>query len=118
MKCILGSIPSNYGFYKIGKFKRIILRQDILTSERTASLFNNETMGALDNYAKHENLHVYIKSNKLGDKIRFAIYKGRKIFPKTFIIATKEAEENFSNFLRVLYTNVEKAQKKLNDIIH
>ena len=86
----------------------------LLKDVRLHSYVNNETMGALDNYAAHENLNIYIMplENDMFDDLAVSVYKGGKTEAVShFPIKIKDGKEGVREFFKELYTKIENVNK-------
>ena len=72
--------------------------------------FNNETMGALDNYAEHENLNIYIKplENDMFNDVAVSVFKDTET-KATFPMNVAKTKEEVPQFFRELYNKVHKS---------
>lgn len=91
----------------IGKHCRIHTNQVLLREPKYNKLINDDTMGALDNYAQQEKMDIYITplENDLFNDFKVSIFKRGyedRIFPMNAPKSQKEAPE----FLRELYTKI------------
>ena len=73
----------------LGKNCRVNTNNILKKDPRLNQFFNNETMGALDNYAEHEKLRIYIKplENDMFNDVAVSVYKGydtKAYFPINF----------------------------------
>ncbi len=61
----------------LGKNGLINVNNNLKNDKRLSEFVNDHTMGALDNYAKHENMQVYITplENDLFDDLSVSVYK-------------------------------------------
>lgn len=95
----------------LGRNGRISVPEILQEDKRLSQYINNETMGALDNYAKHENLNLYISplENDLFDDLSVSVYNGydssRQISTQ-FPMKISEGKNSFHDFMRDLYTRV------------
>jgi len=94
----------------LGKNCRVNTNNILKKDPRLNQFFNNETMGALDNYAEHENLRIYIEplGNDMFNDVAVSVYKDndtKAYFPMN-IAKTKE---EVPQFFRDLYTNIHNA---------
>ena len=92
----------------LGKNCRIrtneILRKDPVLNK----FINNETMGVLDNYAKHKDMNISITpyENDLLNDIAVTIYKNKDNLEKSFAMNLPKDSKAISTFLRELYNNI------------
>lgn len=95
---------------RLGKNGRIHTNYDIRMNDRLSKYINDGTMGAFDNYAKHEGINVYIKQldNDLFDDLQISIIK--KSTKKEFPINIKE--KKVPDFLKELYEKTQEALHK------
>ena len=97
----------------LGKNGRISTTNVLKKDPRLNQFFNNETMGALDNYAEHENLNIYIRplENDMFNDVAVSVYKGydtKAYFP----INVAKTKEGVPQFFRDLYTKIHNATHK------
>lgn len=94
----------------LGKNCRIRTNNVLKKDPRLNQFFNEETMGALDNYAEHENLNIYIKplENDMFNDVAVSVYKdsGTKA---TFPMNVAKTKDEVPEFFRELYNKVHKA---------
>lgn len=99
----------------LGRNGRIHTSPLLMEDKKLRQYVNEHTMGALDNYANHENLDVYITplENDLFDDVKVSVFEQKFASNKEhlFTLKIEEGKEGFCNFLRSLYTNVADAVK-------
>lgn len=96
----------------LGKNSRINTNNVLLNDKRLSEFVNEKTMGALDNYAKHENANIYITplENDLFDDLVISVYDNNKSSQvASFPMKLQEGKEALPEFLRSLYTKIDKA---------
>lgn len=105
-------IPNNH----LGKNCRIHVPQTLLDNKKISKYVNNDTMGALDNYAEHENLSIYMSplENDLFDDLKVSVFKVKSDNSKQFTMKIQETKDGFFNFMKELYTKVGDAVKEFN----
>lgn len=104
--------------YEVNRFPNVVLGKnarvhtnELLRKNPSLNQFiNNETMGALDNYAEHENMDIFItplENDMFNDLKVSVIKKGHNdvLFPMNI----KETKEGVREFFRELYTKVHNA---------
>lgn len=94
----------------LGRKCNVFTNNLLKKNPRLNQFINNETMGALDNYAEHEKIRIYITplENDVFNDLKVSVYKndsGSIHFP----ISTKESREGVTEFFRELYNNIHKA---------
>lgn len=94
----------------LGKNGRVTTTNVLKKDPRLNQFFNNETMGALDNYAEHENLHIYIKplENDMFNDVAVSVYKDHET-KANFPMNVAKTREDVPQFFRDLYTKIHKA---------
>lgn len=95
----------------LGQNCRIKVPEILQENKKLSRYINNETMGALDNYAKHENLNVFITplENDLFDDISVGVYSGygsENNISSRFAMKIQEGKDGFHDFMKDLYTRV------------
>ena len=103
----LGRFPN----VKLGRNCRINTNNILVKDEKLSGYVNDRTMGALDNYANHENIDVYITplENDLFDDLAIAVYdRSKSSRVMNFPLKLPEGEKNLPEFLRDLYTRIDK----------
>ena len=102
----------------LGRNGRIITNNLLKKDVRLHSYVNNNTMGALDNYAEHEKLQIYITpyENDLFHDLKVSVFKDgvKADMGKAFPIKIQEGREGVFKFFRELYTKVANAAKEMN----
>lgn len=96
------------------RFGRIFTTETLQEDKKLSQYINENTMGALDNYANHEKLHIYITplENDLFDNVSVGIYGAMDMESKNhglranFAMKTEEGKDGFHKFFKELYTNV------------
>jgi len=83
-----------------------ILKKDV----RLHSYVNDETMGALDNYAKHEHLNIYIKplENDMFDDLSISVFNNNNETITEFPMKIKDGRDGVREFFKELYTKIDK----------
>ena len=101
---IIDKLPNVY----LGKNARIITNHILQKDPRLNEFFNNETMGALDNYARHENIKIYITplENDIFDDIAVTVFKNNKK-KANFPISVAKTKEEVPEFFRNLYKKIQ-----------
>ena len=94
----------------LGKNGNIHTNDLLLKNPRLNQFVNNETMGALDNYAEHENMDIFITplENDIFNDLKVSVFKkGHRdiIFPMNI----EESKEGVRKFFRELYTKIHNA---------
>jgi len=94
----------------LGPNCKIITNNVLKKDPRLNQFFNNETMSALDNYAKHENLGIYIKplENDMFNDVAVSVFKDSET-KSTFPMNVAKTKEEVPQFFRELYNKVHKA---------
>ncbi len=97
----------------LGRCTRINVPQTLLANEKISKYVNENTMGALNNYAKHEKLNIYISplENDLFDDMKVSVFSDyhlsqTKRINSQFPIKIPEGNGSFRDFIRTLYKNV------------
>ena len=102
----------------LGRNGRIITNNLLKKNVRLHSYVNNDTMGALDNYAEHEKLQIYITpyEDDLFHDLKVSVLKSgsNTTMEKEFPIKIHEGREGVTKFFRELYTKVANAVKGMN----
>ena len=96
----------------LGRSGRVSTNRVLLKDVRLHSYINNETMSALDNYAKYYKLNVYIKSleNDAYDDLGVSVFRKGKIGAvTTFPIKIKDGRDGVREFFKELYTKIDDA---------
>ena len=96
---------------KLGRNCRINTNNVLVKDKKLSGYVNDRTMGALDNYANHENIDVYITplENDLFDDLAIAVYdRSKSSRVMNFPLKLPEGEKNLPEFLRDLYTRIDK----------
>ena len=100
----------------LGKYCRINTDNVLMKDNRLNKYINNHTMGALDNYAKHENMNIYITplENDIFHDVRVSVYREHDTVAK-FPLKIIDGKHALHDFLKELYENIapQKALKKL-----
>lgn len=94
----------------LGRNGRIHTNGILRKTPRLNQFINNETMGALDNYAKHENMNIYITpiENDMFNDIKVAVFKkGHE--DVYFPMNVSETKEGARDFFKELYTKIHNA---------
>ena len=92
---------------------RVVTNDVTLKDKRLSQYINNETMSVLDNYAKHENMDIYLKSleGDFFDDLAVGLAFKNKIGNRKFLafpIKIQEGKDSLPIFLKELYTKVHK----------
>ncbi|MBO6180952.1 hypothetical protein J6O86_04625 [bacterium] len=97
----------------LGKNCRVNTNNILKKDPRLNQFFNNETMGALDNYAEHENLRIYIKplENDMFNDVAISVYKDHDT-KAYFPMNVAKTKEEVPQFFRDLYTKIHNATHK------
>ena len=84
----------------------LILKKD----SRLNQFFNNRTMSALDNYAEHENLTIYITplENDMFNDVAVSVFQGMETKAK-FPMNIAKTKEEIPKFFRDLYNKIHNA---------
>ena len=95
----------------LGKNGHILTNRLLLKNERLCSYVNDSTMGALDSYAKHYDLKIFITpfENDLFHDLEVAVYQ--KDFDRSgfkFPIKLNEGRHALSDFITELHQNITK----------
>ncbi len=110
--------------YKIERIPNVCLGYCISTNQilkkdvKLSSYINKNTMSALDNYAKHENLSIYITplENDLFEDVSVSVFKKDGITScNNFALKIEEGREGVVKFFRELYTRVAQSTKGLKE---
>lgn len=110
MPCFTPHEADRFPNVYLGKNCRIITNNVLKKDPRLNQFFNNETMGALDNYAHHENLNIYIKplENDMFNDVAVSVYKNREEMTR-FPLNIAKTKEEVPEFFRELYNKIHKA---------
>ena len=104
MPCFTPHEADRFPNVYLGKNCRIITNNVLKKDPRLNQFFNNETMGALDNYAHHENLNIYIKplENDMFNDVAVSVYKNREEMTR-FPMNVAKTKEEVPEFFRELF---------------
>ncbi len=97
----------------LGKNGRVTTTNVLKKDPRLNQFFNNETMSALDNYAEHENLRIFIKplENDMFNDVAISVFKNHD--PKAYFpMNVAKTKEEVPQFFRDLYTKIQNAAHK------
>ena len=110
MLCFTPQETDRFPNVYLGKNCRITTNNVLKKDPRLNQFFNNETMGALDNYAQHENLNIYIKplENDMFNDVAVSVYKNREEMTR-FPMNVAKTKEEVPEFFRELYNKIHKA---------
>lgn len=110
MPCFIPHEADRFPNVYLGKNCRIITNNVLKKDPRLNQFFNNETMGALDNYAEHENLRIYIEplGNDMFNDVAVSVYKDHDT-KAYFPMNVAKTKEEVPQFFRDLYNKVHKA---------
>ena len=100
----------------LGKNGNIMTNPLLRKNKKLSQYINNETMGALDNYAQHEKIIVSIKPliQDIFDDIGVSVFKKeRSSISENFAMKIQDEKEGVPIFFRELYNNVHRAVQKL-----
>lgn len=94
----------------LGKNCRIKTNYVLKKDPNLNQFFNNETMGALDNYAEHENLDIYIKplENDMFNDVAVSVFKDSETEAR-FPMNVAKTKAEVPQFFKELYNKVHKA---------
>lgn len=97
----------------LGKHYRINTNNVLLKDSRLNKYINDRTMGALDNYAHHEGLNIYITplENDLFHDVAVSAYKDHETVSK-FPVKINDGRHALRDFLKELYENIAPRQNK------
>lgn len=91
----------------IGRHNRIMTNNILMKDNRLNKFVNNNTMGALDNYAMHEKMNIYITplENDLFHDVGVSVYKEHDTVAK-FPLKINDGRNGLRDFLKELYEKV------------
>ena len=94
----------------LGRNSRIHTNMLLTGDPKYNKLINENTMGALDNYAQHENMDIYITplENDMFNDLRVSIFK-KGYEDKKFPMDVAKTREETPEFFKELYTKVHKS---------
>lgn len=107
VECLTPSEADRLPNIGLGKHCRINTNNILKKDERLNKYINDNTMSALDNYAKHENLNIYITplENDIFHDVGVSVYKEHDTVAK-FPIKINEGKNGLHDFLKELYEKV------------
>jgi hypothetical protein len=113
---IMCRTPDRLPNIPIGKHSKINTNNILIKDKRLNKYVNDSTMGALDNYANHENMNIYITplENDLFHDVAVSVYKEHDTIAR-FPVKINDGQHALGDFLKELYENIapQKAVKKL-----
>lgn len=94
----------------LGKNCKIHTNDSLKKDPRLNQFVNDYTMGALDNYAKHENMDIFITplENDMFNDLKISVFK-KGYEGVNFPINISETKEGVRDFFRELYTKIHNA---------
>lgn len=94
----------------LGKYHRVYTNNILKKDPRLNQFFNEKTMGALDNYAQHENITIHIKPlrNDMFNDVAVYIFQGMEAKAK-FPMNIAQTKEEIPAFFRDLYNKIHNA---------
>ena len=94
----------------LGRNCRIKTNNVLKKDPKLSQFFNNETMGALDNYAEHKNLKIYITplENDMFNDVEISVFKNHNNKAAKFPINVAKNKEEIPTFFRELYNKIQK----------
>ena len=100
----------------LGKNGRVTTTNVLKKDPGLNQFFNNETMGALDNYAEHEKLRIFIKplGNDMFNDVAISVYKDHDT-KAYFPMNVAKTKEEVPQFFRDLYTKIHKSIHPLDE---
>ncbi len=110
---IIERINQNFDTISLSKYGRIHTNKDVLSNDKLSKYINDEMMGALDNYANHEDMDIFISTIKPNDKNDIdikMIYKNKNgtRMDNKFGIKSPENDKDITRFFRELYKKIHK----------
>ncbi len=110
LHCFTQRVIDRFPNVHLGKNSRVITNNILKKDPRLNQFFNNETMGALDNYAAHEKMNIYITplENDMFNDVAVSVYKNSKEMIR-FPYDIAKSKEEVPQFLRDLYNKIHKA---------
>lgn len=91
----------------LGKNCRVMTNNILINNKKLSKFINNNTMGALDNYANQEGLSIYITplENDLFHDVAVSVYKEHNTLTK-FAMKIDESRAGFHDFIKELYEKI------------
>lgn len=111
---MLSNLTNTYLLQRVflGKNRLIETTKNLMNDKRLSQYVNEHTMGALDNYAMHEKMKIYIKPLEcdLFHSLAVKVVSCSKNNPTSFSFPVKleNGKEGVSKFLKELYTTIHK----------
>ena len=101
--------------YPIEKNYNIFAPATLEKNTKLNKFINKDTVGALNNYAEHENVRIFFKplENDLFDDIGVSVFKNMNNKGFAMKVPENDKHGNFGDFMRELYTNVANTVKDL-----
>ena len=104
-------------FFPMGYNNNVWAQNKLRANQKLNKIITNDSVGALNNYAEHENLNIFLTpiENDMFDDMEVSVYKKNSFSkPKlsTFAVKLEEGKEGACNFLREIYTKVAECTKK------
>lgn len=96
----------------LGRHCRVNTNNILMKDNRLNKYVNDSTMGALDNYANHEGMNIYITplENDLFHDVAVSVYKDHDTIAK-FPLKINDGREGYRDFFKELYSKI--APKKV-----
>lgn len=94
----------------LGRYGKVHTNELLTETPRLNQFVNNTTMSALDNYAQHENMDIYITplENDVFNDLRVSVFKkGQK--DAYFPMNVSETKDGARDFFKELYTKIHNA---------
>ena len=93
----------------LGRYSHVTTNDVLRKDPKLQRYINKYTMGALDNYAKHENLSICITplENDLFDDLCVDVIQNKKDSGIRFTMKIQDGKDGVRDFLKELYTKVE-----------
>ena len=101
--------------FNINKMNRIYAPNTLTQNKNYNKYINENTMGALNNWADHENINIYFKplQQDLFNDLAVHTYKDTKKASFVINLPKEEKRSNIADFLKELYTKVADASKNM-----
>lgn len=110
---IIERINQNFDTISLSKYGRIHTNKDVLSNDKLSKYINDKMMGALDNYANHEDMDIFISTIKPDERYDMnikMIYKNTKgiRMDNKFGIKSPENDKDITRFFKELYNKIHK----------
>lgn len=97
---------------------KVHVQESLLAKNQFPKILNRHNLSALNNYAQHEEVSIFIKDldNDLFHNVGVYLHKSTETTTKQaqFPMVLNEAGKNFAETMKTLYLNVENAVKSFN----